>query len=170
MADHRDDQHTRQQADDRLLAQLRAVARQVDPVPDELKLAARSQLAYLRLDAELAELTFDSSTEPEPVGVRSETQVTRRLTFEAGTTQVEIEVVAEGDRRRLVGQCLPATQVEVTVRSRSSIGDAGDDQGTRTISTDDLGRFNVEVPSGTVSLRCEWPHAELAVETAWVSV
>lgn len=165
MSDHRDDD---QQADERLLAELRAVAQHVDAPPEAAIAAARSQLAYLRLDAELAQLTFDSLDAPEPVGVRADTQLARRLTFEAGTTEIEVEVVPEGERRRLVGQCLPPSEVEVQVRTRP----AGDDTSTEDLVTaaDELGRFNVEVPAGMVSLRCVWLGSELAVETAWVSI
>lgn len=166
-----DDPHDRsdQQEDDHLLAQLRALAAALDPVPADALFAARSQLAYRRLDADLAELTFDSALAPEPAGVRSGVETARRLSFEAGSTQVEVEILLEGDRRRLVGQCVPATEVSLTVRcllSASPIGEVV----TKQVTTDDLGRFSVDVPAGAVSLRCVWTHTELAVETAWVSV
>lgn len=151
-----------QQADEELLAHLRAVAAIIDPVPDEAVLAARSALAYLRMDAELAQLTFDSATEQkELAGVRAEPAGARLLTFQAGVSQVDVEVVADGPRRRLVGQCLPASQLEVTIRRP-------DDEAT--IATDDLGRFVLEVPAGPISLRCTWPHTDQAIETAWVVI
>lgn len=158
-----DDDLTRdQQADEALLAHLRALATIVDPVPEEAVLAARSAFAYLRMDAELAELTYDSSAEDKALaGVRSATGTTRQLTFEAGVAQLEIEITATGTTRRLVGQCLPATALDVTVRQPDA---------EQVTTTDDLGRFVVEVSPGPVSLRCSWPHAAQVIETAWVVI
>jgi hypothetical protein len=158
-----DDDLTRdQQADEALLAHLRALAAAADPVPEEALLAARSAFAYLRMDAELAELTYDSAVdEDQLVGVRSATGTTRQLTFQAGVAQLEIEISPAGTERRLVGQCLPATAVDVTVRQPAV---------QRATTTDDLGRFVLEVTPGPVSLRCSWPHAAQVIETAWVVV
>jgi hypothetical protein len=153
-------------ADRELLAELRAVAARLDPVPDETLLAARSSLAYLRLDAALAELTFDSLTDAAPVAVRSQTAAARQLSFEAGAFHVEVEVVQEAKQRRLVGQCVPATEVEVTLHRQ---GEAATHPTTR-ITTDDLGRFVIDVAPGMVSLRCRWPAADVTVATAWVTV
>lgn len=155
--------------DETVLDRLRAAANANDPVPEALRLAARSKLAYRRLDAALAELAFDSLDAPEPVGVRGGMDAARRLTFEAGTTQVEVEIVPEGERRRLVGQCLPATEVAVVVR-RQEDDKPGTDEDEHTVGTDDLGRFSTTVPAGTISLRCVWVHTDLVVETAWMSV
>ena len=157
------------QPDEELLEELRAAAQHLDPVPEDAVLAARSMLAHLRLDAELAELTFDSLTDAPGVAVRSQTQTVRRLTFDAGEAQVELEVVVEDDRRRLIGQCVPATEVDLTVRRRDEAGSGGTSASART-TTDALGRFVIEVPSGSISLRCVWPSSELTVETTWVRV
>ena len=169
-----------EQADERLLAQLRAVASHTDPVPDTALLAARSQFAYLRMDAELAELTYDSAVMPaEAAGMRSDTigagtdtASVRRLTFEASSNLVEVEVIPDGDRRRLIGQCVPATEATLLVRCRPSSDAADNDEDTEPYvlltRTDDLGRFSIEVPAGDVLLRCVWQAAGLAVETTWV--
>ncbi|MFA9431096.1 hypothetical protein [Egicoccus sp. AB-alg2] len=154
------DERDREAADEALLAELRRVARSLDPVPADAVLAARSALAHLRLDAELAELVHDSETAPEPVGVRGQ-GTSRQLSFQAGIVEIDLEILVEGERRRLVGQCVPATALEITVRQP---------QGERSTVTDDLGRFVVEVPPGPVSLRCAWPHTEQVIETAWVRV
>ncbi len=155
-----------EQLDEELLARLRALATGHDPVPDDTVLAARSMLAHLRLDAELAELTLDSFEATEPAGVRSAALATRRLSFRAGDREVEIEVVTERDRRRLVGQCLPAGAVRVTVERPHR----PEQPGPATTETDDLGRFALTVPTGPLRLRCVWSDGGAAVETAWVSV
>jgi hypothetical protein len=159
-----------QQAHEDLLARLRAAAARFDPVPDEAVLAARSQLAHRRLDAELAELVFDSADDVhELAGVRAETRAARQLTFHAGELQIELEILVEGDRRRLVGQCLPSTTVALMVRRRDPSAPSTNAVAAET-TTDDLGRFTIEVPAGPVSLRCVWPGTGLAVETTWVEL
>jgi hypothetical protein len=141
-----------------LLAALRAAAASVDPVPPDAVLAARSALAYLRLDAELAVLGFDSD-ERELVGVRAERAAVRQLSFQTGAVEIELEIVADGEHRELIGQCIPAMVIEVTVRQPDL---------ERTITTDDLGRFTTDIAPGPVSLRCSWPSTDQAVETTWV--
>jgi hypothetical protein len=146
-------------ADDRVLARLRELGATADPVPASALLAARSALAYLRMDAELAELVHDSSEDRELVGVRGAADDPRLLSFHSGVAQVELEVVTEGSRRRLIGQCLPATVLTVTVRQPAV---------ELTTTTDDLGRFTMEVPAAPVSLRCIWPLTDQVIETSWV--
>ena len=161
-------EHAVPQADEALLEDLRDVVHRLDPVPEEALLAARSMLAYLRLDAQLAELTFDSLTDAPLVGVRSQTEVSRRLGFTADDNEVEVQVVAEGSQRRLIGQCVPADEVELTVTHQGP-AHAGPSDASRTETvTDDLGRFVVEVAQGVISLRCRWPSTGRVVETAWV--
>jgi hypothetical protein len=141
-----------------LLASLRAVAAAVDPVPVDAVLAARSALAYLRLDAELAVLGFDSHQD-QLAGLRAEQAAVRQLSFQTGAVEIELEIVADGEHRQLIGQCIPAMVIEVTVRQPD---------GERTITTDDLGRFTTAITPGPVSLRCSWPSTDQAVETTWV--
>jgi hypothetical protein len=165
-----DDQEGRvQQADEALLDRLRAAAGRFDPVPADALLSARAALAHLRLDAELAELVLDSAVaDRELAGVRSEAPAARQLTFNAGGLEVEVEILDEGDRWRLVGQCLPSGAVNVTVRYHTRERSAPRSAGATEATTDELGRFSAEVPSGPFSLRCAWPGTGMAVETSWV--
>lgn len=156
--------------DERLLGRLRAAAAHLDPVPDDAVLAARSMLAHLRLDAELAELVFDSEVDRPLVGLRSHTPAARHVTFDAGSAQIDVEVVQEGARRRLVGQCVPATEVALTVYRQDDPGSGSSRVTWAETATDELGRFVVEVPAGPVSLRCVWADGALTAETAWVRV
>lgn len=161
-------------ADAALLDELRRVASDVDPVPDDAVLAARSALAYLRLDAALADLVHDSQDDHDlsVVGFRSAGTTARQVAFRSGSREIELEVIEADDRRRLVGQCIPAATVQVTARL------AGGQR--RTTASDDLGRFSIEVPVGLVSLRCVWPDiaagtdrdasGDDVVETGWVRV
>lgn len=159
-----------EQLDEALLTRLRAAAERLDPVPPEAVLAARSMLAHLRLDAELAELTFDSHADRPLVGLRSEASTARQVSFEAGVAQIELEIVEEGEHRRLVGQCVPATEVALTVHRWGDDGSVAGRVVWSETTTDDLGRFVVEVPAGLVSLRFVWAFGALVAETAWLDV
>lgn len=150
---------TDEAADAALLDELRQVAAVADPVPDEAVAAARSALAYLRMDAELAALAWDSAEDLEPAGVRSTSVPVRQLSFEAGALGVELEITVVGEERELVGQCLPAGTVELVVRQPD---------GDRTTTTDELGRFRCTIAPGPVALRCVWPHTGQTIETSWV--
>src|SRR5262245_45371457 len=59
------DDRTTGPTDEELLTALREVAGRADPAPDEVILAARSAIAYRRMDAELAELLYDSAVEDD---------------------------------------------------------------------------------------------------------
>jgi hypothetical protein len=101
-----------------------------DPVPISVTEAGKSALTWLTIDAELAELVFDSARD-ELVGVRSETLAERQLTFQSPT--VEIEIMLVGDTRHLVGQLVPAQDAEVTLITELASTD---------VTTDILGRFD----------------------------
>lgn len=148
---------------DPLLDELGDLLRRTDPVPGDVTLAARSALAWRRMDAELAELLHDSSLETEPLaGVRSAGGGWRALTFEApGGTTIEMEVTAQRAKRTIIGQIVPPVAAKVLVRAPGA---------DLTIVADDLGRFQAsELRSGPVSLRCEIPGGG-AIETGWVTI
>lgn len=139
-----------------LLAELRALAAAADPVPPEAIAAARSAIAWRTMDAELAQLTADTSVEPNLAGVRGVDTPTM-LTFEAGEFIVEIEVIQDGKGRRLLGQLVPARPGAVEVRHGG---------GRVTVTADEVGRFAAsDVASGPVSIRCQL--GTKVVETDW---
>src|ERR1700732_817424 len=90
--------------DERLLAQLRHLARTADPVPDEVVFAARGSFAWRRVDADLAALTFDSLLDDAGLATVRSGDAVRLVTFDAGDVSVELEITARGPRRRLLGQ------------------------------------------------------------------
>ena len=141
---------------DTVLAELREMAAMIDPVPSEAVAAARSAIAWRTIDAELAELTADTSVDTEPAGVRGVDTPTM-LTFDAAHVTVEIQVVEEGGRRRLLGQLVPPGPGAVEVRHRG---------GRSSVTADEVGRFSADdVVPGPVSLRCESEAG--VVETDW---
>lgn len=151
--------------DDRLVDQLRAVATRLDPPPAALAEAARAALAWRTIDAELAELSYDSVTDDrELVGVRGETASPRLISFEADGLTIEVEVSAQGGSRRVMGQVVPMQPVRVEIRHGSGVAVA---------EADDLGRFRAEsVPAGSISLRCHVGTGDSArtVNTDWVTI
>lgn len=112
-----------------------------DPVPDHVTEAAKAAYTWRTIDAELAELVYDSEGQ-EPVGVRGG-DATRQVTFRAPGIEVEIMVIAEG-RRRLVGQLVPPQEATVELRHGETVHDT---------ATDRLGRFGFDsVPTGPVQV------------------
>ncbi len=122
-------------------------------MPSRLADVALAAFSFRTLDAELAELTFDSLAEGAPA-VRGEGP--RVLTFTGGGVTIEVEL-AEG---RLLGQLLPAGPPEVEVRFTGR---------TLLVAADRLGRFAVaSLDAGPVSLRCRLASGR-AVVTDWIS-
>lgn len=115
--------------DEELLAVVGATMDATDPVPDRAIAAARAAWVWRTVDAELAELTFDSAV-AEPTGVRSASG-TRTVTFASEQLEIEVVVLAHVGRQ-LVGQLVPAQTAEVELRlpdgtSRTATaGTAGD--------------------------------------------
>lgn len=145
--------------DDELLGELRTLAAVVDPVPPEAIAAARSAIAWRTMDAELAELTADTSVEPELAGVRS-VETPAMLTFEASDLTVEIEVIEEGHGRRLIGQLVPPGPGEIEIRQRA---------GRVAVLADEMGRFSAsDVVAGPLSLLCR--RLDGVVQTDWFLV
>jgi hypothetical protein len=147
--------------DIRLEEELRRAARLFDPVPARLVRLAVAAYTFRTVDAELAELTFDSLAEHNAELVRGPEQTqSRLLSFDAHTLTVDVEIMSTGAGRRLIGQIHPGQRAEVDIRGR--------DRST-TVTTDDLGRFSCEeVRHGLLGLRCRT--TQETVVTDWVSI
>lgn len=141
---------------------LSALVARMDPVPPAVLEAARATFTWRTIDAELAELAFDStSSDAVLAGVRSAAAGPRLLSFEAPGLVIELEVSEIGDLRRFVGQLVPPTAAELEVRHPT---------GATSASADERGRFTVDrIPAGPVSVRVVLGDGD-PVETAWVSV
>jgi hypothetical protein len=132
--------------DTELEEELRGVASRLDPVPDFLLQAAEAAFSWRTIDAELAELVFDSLTEQGETALVRGSQQDRLLSFQASGLAIELEVTAAGSARALIGQLVPPQQATVDIRHRD---------GMITLQADELGRFSAEaLPAGPVSLRC----------------
>jgi hypothetical protein len=134
------------QDEELLLGELARLVRERDPVPPDLVELARNSFTWRTVDAELAELLADSQQPENAASVRSSTASVRLLAFATETLRLDVEVLAEGTARRLVGELDPGVPAQVTVEY------AG---GALSEQTDDLGRFTVGgLPAGWVQVRC----------------
>jgi hypothetical protein len=146
--------------DDAMERELRQAADVLDPLPAHLAQMARAAFTWRTVDAELAELVFDSLAETEVATVRGADQP-RVLTFRADELVIEVEVGAEDGGRRLVGRVSPAVPAEVEVHHG---------RGAVTVAVDELGRFAAAgLAPGPLRLRCTPPGATSAVVTDWIS-
>ena len=128
--------------DDRLLDELRAALRQAGPPTPTMIAAGRAAFSWGSVDAELASLTHDSSSD-ELAGVRGPTAPPRTLVFQGAQVSVELEQTETG----LAGQLIPPAPGEVTLW--------GPDGELSAVTADEVGCFEVErPPGGLVRLRC----------------
>lgn len=143
--------------DDLLIGELARVLRSRTEPPPEVVATARELFTWRTIDAELAELTYDSLLDDTPTLARSAGQP-RIMTFEAGSVTIEVEVDTAPGRRRLLGQLVPAQEAELMLRDGdpSIVGRA-----------DAMGRFILPLPGRPVrmSLRCRLADGT-TVETA----
>lgn len=151
-------------AERELLAQLREMLDETDPVPEFLLEAARETYTWRTIDAELAELTGDSVL--ESAAVRA-SRAPRLLTFTAETATLVVEVAEHVGGaslgRQLLGQILSPRPAEVDVRHA---------EGTFSVTADEFGRFRAEaVPPGPISLACRFGGAlKPQLVTSWVTI
>lgn len=118
--------------DETLLAQLRAGLEEADPRPSDVDEYARAAFGWRNIDAELAEIAYDSTDTGALEHVRS-TATSRMLTFETDRWSIDIEY--HESERTLSGQVTPSDAVEIELRSAKS---------TRTTQTDEMGRFSFD--------------------------
>lgn len=145
---------------DAIESELRALARVRDPVPVDVVEAAIAAFTLRNLDAELAELTYDSlSDQSQLAGVRG-SGGTRQLTFEGPDFVLDVQIELSGERR-MAGQISPPTTSELELRHRG---------GTMSAPVDAAGRFVLSpTPHGPICLKFpEYGGRRLA--TIWVAV
>lgn len=144
---------------DELLAALREAVRARQAVPDEFVQAGRSAFAWHNIDAELAQLTYDSSLDTlyQP-SLRAETASIRALTFTSAHLTIEVEVSQDS----LLGQIVPAQRGTVRIQPR--------DGTETTVPADEIGCFAIRpIPSGPFRLHCQTA-AGTGVLTGWVAL
>jgi hypothetical protein len=147
-------------ADDELIARLRRVAAQADPVPEALLAAASAAFALRELDVRVAELVRDSAVGASATAVRG--LGARMLSFEAADAVIECEVTARGSRRDVIGQLVGAVATAVQVQAA----------GARAVDVpvDSRGGFSIAgLPAGPFRLRCALADGSTLL-TSWTAV
>jgi hypothetical protein len=145
--------------DEQLLAALRHAVRAREAVPPDFVEAGRSAFAWHNIDAELAQLTYDSRSDRDyELSVRAEAASVRALSFTSAHLTIELEVTQES----LVGQVVPAQAGTITVRPR---------QGAETAAeVDEIGCFSISpAPPGEFRLHCRTAGGIEAL-TGWIAL
>jgi hypothetical protein len=143
-------------SDDDIIALVGHALRAAEPVPERVLVGARAAWTWRTIDAELAELVFDSAL--ETTGVRSE-DTARQLTFRAPGVEIEVMVV-DGTTRRVVGQLIPPSELTVQLTSGDHVAEQPSDR---------MGRFAFDdVPPGPVRLTILDANGVQTIATEWV--
>jgi hypothetical protein len=143
-------------SDDELLALLGQALGTADAVPEHVLEGARSAFTWRTIDAELAELVFDSARELS--GVRSDDS-NRQVTFSAPGVEIEVMVIGNGSRR-LLGQLVPPVATTIELVGSDAV---------YTARSDELGRFSFdELAPGPVRLMILDATGASTVQTEWM--
>jgi hypothetical protein len=144
--------------DEGLLAVIKEALQAERAVPPEFAAAGRSAYAWHNIDAELAELTYDSLDPASVATVRSETASIRALTFTSDHLTIEMEVNEDS----LLCQLVPTGEGTIEVQTRAGV--------VATIVVDEIGCFPISpIPPTAFRLRCRTGRGENVV-TGWITL
>jgi hypothetical protein len=142
--------------DEQLLTALGEAIKERQAVPPWFVEMGKNAYAWHNIDAELAQLTYDSRDEREVAAVRSETASVRSLTFTSARLTVELEVT-EGS---VLGQIVPPRAGTLEIHTK-----AGE---ITTTEVDEVGCFAVEpIPATPFRLRARTADGA-DVMTGWI--
>ena len=145
--------------DEELLGALREAMRARQAVPPGFAEMGKNAYAWHNIDAELAQLTYDSLRDRErSASLRSETASIRALTFTSAHVTIELEVTPDG----LVGQVMPPAEGMVEVQTQTGT--------SMTAPVDEVGCFSIEpIPASPFRLRCRTA-GDMDVLTGWITM
>jgi hypothetical protein len=145
--------------DDRLLAALQHALRGRRAVPPEFVQAGQNAFAWHNVDAELAQLTYDSTGSPEPAArTRTEGASIRALTFTSARLTIELEVTEDA----VLGQVVPAQAATIEVQSRTGP--------SAQLASDEIGCFSIQpIPGEPFRLHCR-AAGGVDVLTGWITL
>lgn len=146
-------------SDDTLLAGLREALAAREAVPATFVEAGKSAYAWHHIDAELAQLTFDSRRDAElTASTRAESASIRALTFQAARFTIEVEITDDA----LLGQLIPPQSGTAEMQT-----EAGQVSST---PIDEVGCFAIEPkPDSPFRLRVRTEGQADAV-TGWLTI
>lgn len=142
--------------------ELRMIARYVDPVPMNAVHVARESHVWRTIDAELADLVYDSLVDQDEPALTRGAGEPRLLTFQAGEFTIEIEATGDDTTCDLFGQIVPAGPRQVQLHHPD---------GPIDLAVDDLGRFGHRgIRSGPVRVQFRVPGeaSDVVIVTQWV--
>ena len=143
---------------DMLLRDLRRVLDAADGTRIGSDDAAKAAFGWATVDAELADVVYDSAVDEPDFVLRGSASDLRQITFKAAAADVTIEIEISGSR--LVGQIVPPQAAEIHVVPAGGP--------TLTLTTDDFGVFQLQdlaagativtasAANGSWSVRCSW--------------
>ena len=147
--------------DEDLLAALRQAFAARRAVPPGIVQAGQNAFAWHDIDAELAQLTYDSThrTEEAMATRAPEEAAIRVLTFTSAQAGLQIELEVQEDA--LAGQILPMQSAAIEVQTRTGT--------QQPISADEVGCFWITpIPSEDFRLRCRPVVGNAEIVTVWV--
>jgi hypothetical protein len=129
--------------DEQLLAALREALGADEAVPPEFIELGKNAYAWHNIDAELAQLTYDSSHEPDhALSLRAEAASIRALTFTSAHLTIELEVSEDS----VLGQVIPAQSGTIEIQGR--------DAAIASTEADEVGCFLIRpIPDSPFRLR-----------------
>ena len=142
-----------------LLAALRQALSGRDAIPPEFVAAGKNAFAWRNIDAEFAQLTYDSIRGAgQLAATRAESAAIRALTFTSPRLTIELEVHEDS----LLGQVLPEQGTTIEVQTRAGV--------ETEVTTDEMGCFSIRpIPRGAFRLRCR-AAAGIDVLTSWITL
>lgn len=142
--------------DEEMLENLREGLLSSDPTPSDIAEFAKAAFEWRGIDADLAELDFDSVEDDQLQGVRS-TATSRMISFQAGQWMLDVEY--DEATRRLIGHISPQSPYTVELHTSGALF---------SLESDDLGRFEAEsVSSGPLSMVLRFEDGSV-IKTQWV--
>ena len=145
--------------DDELLGALSEALRARQAVPGWFVETGKNAYAWHNIDAELAQLTYDSSRDQDTVAaMRSEVASIRALTFTSPHLSLELEVTESS----LLGQIVPPGAGTLETQTRAGA--------TTSTTVDEIGCFVVDpIPASPFRLRCRTADG-MDVLTGWITL
>lgn len=140
--------------DEQLLAELRDALLTAQQVPPEFVAAGKAAFAWRTVDAELAALSYDSTTAEDLADTRTEYAGVRALSFRASDVSIELEVTSDA----VLGQLVPprAGQIEVQTQDGARQQVTADETGWFTIRPLPRTSFRLQVRTAGANLITEW--------------
>jgi hypothetical protein len=143
--------------DERLLVALGEAIKERQAVPSWFVETGKNAYAWHNIDAELAQLTYDSrENRSELAVVRSETASVRALTFTSAHLTMELEVTEDS----VLGQIIPPQPGTLEIHTKAGT--------MATTEVDEIGCFAVDpIPDSPFRLRCR-AAGDVDVLTGWI--